>query len=79
MAPSMSYNGCWRQRGRLAARHGTAEGGSSVGRQCGGAMRERERKEREVAAAGENEVRVTLGLGEIRRVNGPPMVTAVMG
>ena len=34
-------------------------------------MRERERKEREVAAVGENEVRVTLGPGKIRRLNGP--------
>ena len=37
-------------------------------------MRERERneREREAAVVGENEVRVTLGPGEIRRVNGPP-------
>ena len=34
--------------------------------------RGRERREREAAAVGENEVRVTLGQGEIRGVNGLP-------
>ena len=71
MALFTGFSSCWRRRERPAVRRGTAEGGSGAGHRRGGTGHERERKEREKAIVGENKERVTLGPGEIRRVNGP--------